>query len=92
MNKLIIVCSLVLFVGVSFAVPKVLANTLFTNFGTLSTCSATIEGGLEEDVLSGASTGKRTKLCLCTSDGSAAYKWQNVVTGTLGTTTTCGTE
>lgn len=59
---------------------------------TLQTCAAGIEGQLSRDVLSGVATGKRTKLCLCTSDGSSAYKWQNVVTGTLGTTTTCGTE
>ncbi len=59
---------------------------------SLSTCDSSIEGQLETDVLSGASTGKRTKLCLCTSDGAAAYAWQNVATATIGTGTTCGTE
>lgn len=62
------------------------------NSQTLATCAAGIEGELSVDVLSGVATGKRTKLCVCTSDGSSAYKWQNAVTGTLGTTTTCGTE
>lgn len=59
---------------------------------SLATCSASLEWTIVSDVLSGVATGKRSKLCLCTSDGASAYKWQNVVTGTLGTTTTCGTE
>ncbi len=59
---------------------------------TLQTCAAGIEGKVSRDVLSGVATGKRTKLCLCTSDGSSAYVWQNLATATLGTTTTCGTE
>jgi hypothetical protein len=58
----------------------------------LSTCAAGIEGHLERDVLAGASTGKRTKLCLCTSDGAGAYAWQNVASGTLGSSTACGAE
>lgn len=35
--------------------------------------------------------GARTRACLCTSDGGApaAYAWQNMVTGTVGTSTTC---
>lgn len=59
---------------------------------TLRTCTAALEGLVSRDVLSGIATGKRTKLCLCTSDGSSVYKWQNMVTGTLGSTTVCGTE
>lgn len=59
---------------------------------TLSTCSSALEGRLESDALSGVATGKRTKLCLCTSSGASVYVWQNLATGTLGTTTTCGTE
>lgn len=58
----------------------------------LATCSESLEGTLSRDVLSGVATGKRTKLCLCTSSGASVYAWQNVATGTLGTTTTCGTE
>lgn len=59
---------------------------------SLLTCAAGLEGMLSRDVLSGVATGKRTKLCLCTSAGASDYVWQNVVTGTLGTTTTCGSE
>lgn len=59
----------------------------------LATCAAGIEGAISRDVLSGVATGKRTKLCLCTSDGAGAYVWQNLATGTLGASaTTCGTE
>lgn len=59
------------------------------------TCNAGNHGLIIRDTLTGdASDGKRTKLCLCTSDGAAspAYAWQNLATGTVGTTTTCGTE
>lgn len=62
------------------------------SFTTLKTCAAGFEGMLALDVLSGVATGKRTKLCLCSSDGASAYVWQNVATATLGTATTCGTE
>lgn len=58
----------------------------------LATCAAGFEWTVAADTLSGIATGKRSKLCLCTSDGSSAYKWQNMVTATLGTATTCGTE
>jgi hypothetical protein len=51
-----------------------------------------IEGKVSRDVLSGVATGKRTKLCVCTSDGALTYVWQNLATATLGTATTCGTE
>jgi hypothetical protein len=62
------------------------------NRQTLATCNSANEGMQSVDVLSGLATGKRTKLCFCTSSGASVYVWQNVVTGTLGTTTTCGTE
>ncbi len=67
---------------------------IFYGNPTLRTCAAAIEGAVSRDVASGVSTGKRTKLCLCTSDGagSPAYVWQNLATGTLGSTTTCGSE
>ncbi len=56
---------------------------------TLATCAAAFEGQLQNDVLSGLATGARTRLCLCTSAGASDFAWQNVVTGTVGTTTTC---
>lgn len=36
-------------------------------------------------------TGARTRACLCTSDGGGTptYAWQNLATGTVGTSTTC---
>jgi hypothetical protein len=57
----------------------------------LGTCSAGTEWTIKADTASGVSTGARSRSCLCTSDGagSPAYAWQNVVTGNLGTTTTC---
>ncbi len=58
----------------------------------LSTCTSAIEGQQQPDILSGAATGKYTKMCLCVSDGAGAYTWVNIVTGTIGTSTTCGTE
>jgi len=58
----------------------------------IGTCSAPAEGRFRVDNLSGVATGKRTKLCLCTSDGSSNYAWQNVATGTIGNTTACGSE
>lgn len=70
----------------------VYAATFNPTMRTLGTCAVGVEGQLEADVLSGAATGKATKLCLCRSDGASTYKWQNLATGTLGTTTTCGTE
>ncbi len=59
---------------------------------TLPTCSVAIEFKMASDILSGINTGKRSKLCMCTSNGSAVYAWQNMATGTIGTSTTCGTE
>lgn len=64
----------------------------FAGNPTLQTCAAGIEGKVSRDVLSGLATAKRTKLCLCTSNGSSVYVWQNLATATLGTATTCGTE
>lgn len=56
---------------------------------TLPTCAAAIEWAIVADVASGVSTAARSRLCVCTSDGAAAYAWQNVVTGTVDTATTC---
>src|SRR6266849_973118 len=53
---------------------------------TLATCALSIEGQLSQDALSGASTGARTRLCLCTSNGSAVYAWQNVALATVKST------
>lgn len=58
-------------------------------FTTLQTCAAGIEGLISLDAASGISTAARTRMCLCTSNGSAVYAWQNIVSGTVGTTTTC---
>lgn len=58
----------------------------------MPTCASGIEGALQQDVAAGVATGKATKMCLCRSNGSSSYAWQNLATGTLGTTTTCGTE
>lgn len=57
----------------------------------LPTCAAGVEGRIVRDTLAGGTTGARTRVCLCTSDGagSPAYAWQNIVSGTVGTTTTC---
>jgi hypothetical protein len=55
----------------------------------LDTCVAGLEFSLATDVASGASTGARSRICLCTSDGAAAYAWQNIVTANVGNATTC---
>jgi hypothetical protein len=57
---------------------------------TLDTCSSTIEGATQRQG-GAASSGVRTKLCLCTSDGAAtpAYAWQNIATAAVGNATTC---
>jgi hypothetical protein len=57
----------------------------------LGACNAGNEWTLKADSASGASTSHRSRLCLCTSDGAGtpAYAWQNAVSGTVGTDTTC---
>lgn len=59
-----------------------------TNIGT---CNAGAEGVIRQDRLAGGTTGARTRLCLCTSDGagSPAYAWQNIISGTVGTSSVC---
>lgn len=54
-------------------------------------CSAGNEGKIRRDSAGGGTTGHRTKICLCTSDGAGtpAYAWQNIISGTVGTTTAC---
>lgn len=58
---------------------------------TLRTCASGIEGMISRDAAAGGTSGHLTRVCLCTSDGAGTpvYKWQNMVSGTLGTTTTC---
>jgi hypothetical protein len=58
----------------------------------LDTCSSTTEGYVEWDTNSGVNTGHRTRLCICRSDGSGTYTWQNLAGSSLtdlGTATTC---
>lgn len=58
----------------------------------LGTCNAGLEWATRADAASGVSTGARSRLCLCTSDGagSPAYEWRNIgCPNTSGTTTTC---
>lgn len=58
---------------------------------TLATCASGLEWTLAADAASGVSTGARSRMCMCTSDGagSPAYAWQNIVTANVGNTTTC---
>lgn len=61
---------------------------------TLITCNSAREGQLRRDVLSGGGTAIRTRMCVCTYDGSGAtaadYDWVNITAGgTVGTETTC---
>lgn len=58
---------------------------------TLPTCSSALEGAVRADSASGGTSGARTRVCICTSDGggSPAYAWQNSATASVGTTTTC---
>jgi len=54
-----------------------------------TTCAVGLEGNLLVDSASGANTGHATRLCMCRSNGSNTYAWINVVTQTVGTTTSC---
>lgn len=58
---------------------------------SIGTCNAGAEGVTRRDSAGGGTTGHRTKLCLCTSDGAGtpAYAWTNLASGTVGTTTAC---
>lgn len=68
-----------------------LGNPIKTSADTLATCASGTEGEISRDTSSGGTTGHRTRLCLCTSDGAGTpgYKWQNMGSASLGTTTTC---
>lgn len=58
----------------------------------LGTCNATNEFGVKADSASGVSTGARSRVCLCTSDGGGtpAYEWRNIgCPNEAGTSTTC---
>lgn len=61
----------------------------WTGNATLQTCAAGIEGLVQRDAASGLATAARTRLCVCTSNGSSVYAWQTLGTGTVGTSTTC---
>jgi hypothetical protein len=58
---------------------------------TLATCAAANEGRFDTDAAGGGTSGHRTKVCLCTSNGAGTpvYAWVNLGSGTVGTTTTC---
>lgn len=58
---------------------------------TLETCAVGVEGLVRRDAAGGGTTGERTRICICTSDGapSPAYAWINLGSGTVGTTTAC---
>lgn len=57
----------------------------------LGTCASALEFTVRADNTSGGTTGARSQLCVCTSDGGAtpAYAWVNLASGTVGTATTC---
>jgi hypothetical protein len=59
--------------------------------GTLRTCASALEGLIARDSAAGGTTGNRTRVCVCTSDGAGtpAYAWVNLGSGTVGNTTTC---
>lgn len=59
---------------------------------TLPTCTLALDGYEIRDPLGGGTgTSHRSRKCWCTSDGAASpvSAWVNMVTGTVGTTTTC---
>jgi hypothetical protein len=65
-------------------------GSLILSAATLDACTSGAEGEIQRDALSGgASTGHATRLCLCQSDGAASYAWRNVITGNVGTSSTC---
>ena len=55
---------------------------------TPDTCGLSVPAGT---IITHQPVGARTRACLCTSDGGspATYAWQNLATGTVGTSTTC---
>jgi hypothetical protein len=66
--------------------------SISTGAVAVGTCNAAAEGQLiRSSATGGTGTTARTRVCLCTSDGAAspAYAWQNVVTGTVGTSSAC---
>lgn len=71
--------------------PLRVPDTVLMGPQTLLTCDATIEWAVAMDATSGGTTGARSRGCMCTSNGAGtpAYAWQNLATGTVGTSTTC---
>lgn len=64
----------------------------FVATDALDTCSETTVGTLARDGISGTdSFSDETHLCFCMGDGDSpvTYFWRNVITGVVGTTTTC---
>ncbi len=58
----------------------------------LPTCAIGTIDTFRNDNTSGGLSGHKTRICLCTIDGSDAgstFAWQNVISGTVGNTTTC---
>lgn len=81
-----------------FSSPLAISSALrlhLTASPALPTCTAGFEGGLYRQ--SGGTSGARTKLCLCTSDGAGtpAYAWKNISViaaseaASIGDATTC---
>lgn len=65
-------------------------NTTIYYSNALPTCSSSLEGSIYRlSGTGGLSSGTRTRMCLCTSNGGGGYDWQNVVTGVVGTSLTC---
>jgi hypothetical protein len=62
------------------------------NLTAIGTCDSTKEGDVRRMTgTGGTGTTLRTRMCICTSDGAAspAYAWMNLVSGTVGNSTTC---
>jgi hypothetical protein len=60
-----------------------------TGSQALMTCASGFEGWIVRDSSAGAATGNPTRMCMCRSAGASDYTWVNMVTGTVGTNTTC---
>lgn len=71
--------------------PSLAGAALVLATATLDTCSAGTEGIVRRDATAGGTSGARTRICMCASDGagSPAYAWVSLGSGTVGTATTC---
>lgn len=72
---------------------KVVGLTFDLNTASaLDTCGSTFEGRIRRLTgTGGTNSGLRSRFCVCTSDGAASptYAWVNIVSGTVGNSTTC---